>query len=535
MGNKVELTEEQKNILEADGNVVVTARPGSGKTFTIVQMIERALDKCYDYQGVIAISFTRKASRELDLRCQGRGIKKKSSFFGTIDHFYISEIIMPFSKHLFGKNLELKVESSLSEFPQYEGLQDIKNGLNEWSEKLLLQALQEGHVFLEYTGETAYYILQKAKAAKEYIKARYTHVYIDEYQDCGEIQHKIFMWLVDAGLIGVAVGDLDQAIYAFTDRYSKYLEMLLKNEKFNQFRLSKNHRCHSSIVDYSLQLLGIKQPIPDEMRVIKVSVNGNEIMLAKRIAERVNKIKVKYNVANNCDFAILCRNNGSAELISKSLGIKNKLFVDNKLDYSHHQWARFFSDILRDYFDPDVYPVDVASRYVDEEIENILFKKVHKCVDELFSVPYDALKKQVALFKKLANLLLPEFKSNDAIVELKSVLDNVEELESYRPPNADEICIMTLHKSKGLEFEIVFHMDLYDWTFPRRDIDSEEWKQTLNLHYVGITRAKKICYIMQGTKRYRSYNGDFTNASESPFLYLNNVQDYRKNLVWDKL
>ncbi len=133
--------------------------------------------------------------------------------FGTVDYssltFYISEIIMPFSKHLFGKNLELKVESSLAEFPQYEGLQDIKNGLNEWSEKLLLQALQEGHVFLEYTGETAYYILQKAKAAKEYIKARYTHVYIDEYQDCGEIQHKIFMWLVDAGLIGVAVGDLD--------------------------------------------------------------------------------------------------------------------------------------------------------------------------------------------------------------------------------------------------------------------------------------------------------------------------------------
>lgn len=533
MGNRVELTEEQRNILDAEGNVVVTARPGSGKTFTIVQMIERALDKCCDYQGVIAISFTRKASRELDLKCQRRGTKKKSSFFGTIDNFYIAEIIIPFSKHLFGKNLDLKVEKTLTDFPQYEGFRDIKNGIDAKSEKLLLQSLHDGHIFLEYTGETAYYVLLKVKAAREYIKSRYTHVYIDEYQDCGEIQHKIFLLLVDMGLVGVAVGDLDQAIYAFTHRYSKYLEMLLKNEGFKYFRLNKNHRCHSSIVDYSLQLLGIKQKIPTEMRIFKVSVSGNEISLAKRITEIADRIKEKYNVKDNCNIAILCRNNGSAELISKSLGIKNKLFVDNKLDLSHHHWARFFGDMLRDYFDPDVYPVDVVCRYVDEEIEGSLFKNVYKSVDELFDIPTDALKSKVNLFGKIATLLLPEYKSKDAIIELKSILENEEELEGYRLPNIDEVCIMTLHKSKGLEFEIVFHMDLYDWTFPRRNIDEDDWKQTLNLHYVGITRAKQACYIMQGTERYRPYNDDFVGASESPFLYLNNVQDYRKNVVWN--
>lgn len=209
------------------------------------------------------------------------------------------------------------------------------------------------------------------------------------------------------------------------------------------------------------------------------------------------------------------------------------MFVDNRLDVSHHQWARFFSDVIRDYFDTNVYPVDVASRYVDEEIESVLFKKVHKCIDELFNTPYDKLKSKISLFKKVATLIMPEFESNDAIVELKDVLDNDEEVESYRPPNSDEICIMTLHKSKGLEFEIVFHMDLYDWTFPRREISEEEWKQTLNLHYVGITRAKQVCYIMQGTKRYRPFNRDFVNAQESPFLYLNDVQKYRKNIVWN--
>lgn len=43
-------------------------------------------------------------------------------------------------------------------------------------------------------------------------------------------------------------------------------------KEFSKFHLSKNHRCHSSIVDYSLQLLGIKCMIPDDMRVLKVTV-----------------------------------------------------------------------------------------------------------------------------------------------------------------------------------------------------------------------------------------------------------------------
>lgn len=533
MGNKICLTAEQESIVSEIGNVVVTARPGSGKTFTIVQMIEKALEKCYDFQGVIAISFTKKASKELDLRCQKKGIVKKSSFFGTIDNFYISEIILPFVKHIFLKNIEMQVESNLAEFPQYEGLEDIKNGITERTEKLLLRSLEEGHIFLDISGETAYYVLHRVKQAQEYIKARYTHIYIDEYQDCGKIQHEIFMYVVNMGLVGVAVGDLDQAIYAFSNRYSKYLEMLLNDGKFKHYHLNKNHRCHDSIVSYSLQLLGIQQAVPVDMRVVKVSVLGNEISLAKRISGNIERIKIKYNVKNNSDVAILCRNKGTAELISKSLDVKNKLFIDNKLDLSHHQWARLFGDLLRDYFDKDTYAVDFVARYIDEEIDSVSFKRLHKYVDELFNVTYDNLKNRIALFRKIAAAVMPEYENNTAVVELKEVLENNDELAGYRPPDEDEICIMTLHKSKGLEFEVVFHMDLYDWIFPRHDIDDEELKQALNLHYVGITRAKKVCYIMQGSERYRAYRDDFMSAVESPFLSLNNLQNYRRSVIWN--
>lgn len=530
----MEPTPEQKRIINAKGNIVVTARPGSGKTYTIVKIIEKVLDNCDDYKGVIAISFTKKASRELEMRCKKTGIIKKSSFFGTIDNFYITEIIIPFAKHLFDKNIDFQIEQSINVFSEFTGLKYISNGLTSDIEKLLLSSLEHGYIFLEISGETAFYILNKVLQAKEYIKSRYTHVFIDEYQDCGEIQHKIFIKLVEMGLIGIAVGDLDQAIYAFTNRYSKYLELLLKNKDFSKFSLSRNHRCHDSIVRYSLQLLGIKQEIPPkkDMRVFKVKCCGNEVNIAKRISEKINNIKENYMVEKNSNIGVLCRSNGSAKKISENLSVKNKLFIDNIMDKSHYQWSRFFSDLLRDYFDKEVFPIDVASKYVDEELDRNSFIKILKILNELFETPEDSLKDRVGLFEKLAYLILPEYKKNEPIVELRQVLNDTDLLNGYRSADDDEICIMTLHKSKGLEFDVVFHMDLYDWVFPKRDISEDEYVQDINLHYVGVTRAKKVCYIMQGEKRYRAYRDDFIDAYESPFLYINNLNEYRRNISW---
>lgn len=74
-------------------------------------------------------------------------------------------------------------------------------------------------LFLEISGEIALYVLKNVPGALKYIKARYTHIFIDEYQDCGEIQHAIFLLLVSIGLKGIAVGDINQAIYGFSTRF----------------------------------------------------------------------------------------------------------------------------------------------------------------------------------------------------------------------------------------------------------------------------------------------------------------------------
>ena len=111
MSNKKEPTKEQQRIIDDNGNVAVIANPGSGKTFTIVEKIKVISEQLQSYQGVVAISFTNKASDELRLRCRNQGISVKQSFFGTIDKFYINQIIIPFARHITHKLPEFDIKN----------------------------------------------------------------------------------------------------------------------------------------------------------------------------------------------------------------------------------------------------------------------------------------------------------------------------------------------------------------------------------------------------------------------------------------
>lgn len=122
---------------------------------------------------------------------------------------------------------------------------------------------------------------------------------------------------------------------------------------------------------------------------------------------------------------------------------------------------------------------------------------------------------------KFAKLIYPEEIDNGISKELNTVLGDKENRNSFKPAT-EKVNIMTLHKSKGLEFKCVFLLDVYRWILPAEGnwLTEEDYTQSLNLHYVGITRAIEACYIMQGTKRYRSRQGDYWSTEGSPFYLL---------------
>ena len=145
-------TDEQREIIDYPGNIVVTAKPGSGKTFTIVEKIANVLPALPDYKGVIAISFTNKASDELKRRCKQRCKDTKQSFFGTIDKFYLSQIIMPFTCHITGVKNDYEVIEDIPEEGKYASLLQYDSVLTQLQKDLLIDGLYDGIVFLKYIG-----------------------------------------------------------------------------------------------------------------------------------------------------------------------------------------------------------------------------------------------------------------------------------------------------------------------------------------------------------------------------------------------
>ena len=104
--------------------------------------------------------------------------------------------------------------------------------------------------------------------------------------------------------------------------------------------------------------------------------------------------------------------------------------------------------------------------------------------------------------------------------ELIQSLENFENLEGFldhialvmeneETNEVDKVSLMTLHASKGLEFETIFLPGWEDGLFPsQRSMDQEGKKGTeeeRRLAYVGITRAKRHCTISFASNR-RVYN-----------------------------
>lgn len=435
-----EPTNEQKAILNYNGNTVVTANPGSGKTYTVVEKIGKVLHDLPSYKGIIAISFTNKASDELKKRCKRKGINAKSSFFGTIDKFYISEIIIPFASHLTHVMPEYQVVESTETEKHYSELGLITENVTKEQGALLKEALCKGKIFLNISGEMAWYIMCNVPGVRKYMQSRYSNVFIDEYQDCGKIQHDIFLALCEMGIIGVAVGDVNQAIYGFTNRFPRYLLELIGKDDFEHFELSKNHRCHPSISEYSLCLYGISKEIIEDKRIFRVSVDGNEVNIAKKIDLAIPKIKRKYNVANNNQIAILCRNNGTIKILDQAIETPHKVFAETPLDRDNSEWGRLFRSLLVAKFDQEIFPVDYAEQLFSEEYDPEKYREVLKACDIIFNSSTEELADVIIEFEKVAELVYPGKKNKKAKELLDAIIaDRIEltEIDSILSENKE--------------------------------------------------------------------------------------------------
>ena len=127
-----------------------------------------------------------------------------------------------------------------------------------------------------------------------------------------------------------------------------------------------------------------------------------------------------------------------------------------------------------------------------------------------------------------------DFENENRLENIKELLNAMREfndLENFlehvslataidRDWEGEKINLMTMHASKGLEFDVIFLPGWEEGLFPHQKSIDEKGKagveEERRLAYVGITRAKKIAYISFAMNRF--YQGNWLDCLASRFI-----------------
>ncbi|WP_313677653.1 ATP-dependent helicase [Pantoea vagans] len=535
-------THQQTNAIEYGRSMIITACPGSGKTTVIKEKIRNVTSELPSYKGVIAITFTVKASEELEMRCKKDAHDTKNSFFGTIDSFCLSEIILPFLRKVWGGDpSQCKIVKKLG-LPYSNYIRNTKNPSPTFeeidSDQGFKRLYDEGILVMNTFSGLALKIINNSLSSRRYLKSRYSHIFIDEYQDVSLSQHQLFLKLNELGLTSVAVGDIWQSIYEFRGGSSELLIELVSNkDAFKHFEINLNHRCHPSIINYASRLLDknfqlLKTP---SINVYRRRMTGNLKEIGSTISEEITTWlnENMWDLNKPKEIAILTRKQDSLILLSLGLKVNYRLYIDTPLDKIETECSTLFINLLKYKYDQKSTTQEVINKTKFKvEIEGSHLVKIRRKIKKLRAM--DSVQDLVDEFNSIAELIGLKSKKGDKTALLEIFEDEIL-LNQFRPTNDEEIQMMTLHKSKGLEFKLVLHFDMDEWSFPYREWNDQNkdipiyptLQQETNLHYVGITRAENCCILINSEKRMNSQR-NFSKSQESYFFKLEQLSDLFK-------
>ncbi|BCV29044.1 3'-5' exonuclease [Shewanella algae] len=321
----------------------------------------------------------------------------------------------------------------------------------------------------------------------------------------------------------MAVGDVQQSIYAWRGSDPKFIKELTNSpDIFEHHVVNINHRCHPSIINYASRLYNPHCPLSEtnEIRVYRKRYQGTQIDVTKQLNTSIEQAIQLKLVDSYSQIGILVRNNLSLEFLSNGLKVPFRIFDEDPLAVRNTKTCNLFSQLLRLRFDKNHHINDIIDYLRSfNDFSTSRIPSLRKLLSTISSQAGDELlNKIVEITSKILNENINEHEKE----LLRSICFDSKSLKHYMPINDAEVQIMTLHKSKGLEFEIVYHLDLYDWVHPKRkfiqgcfDVVYDDWDQELNLHYVGITRAKSYCVLVSSTNRFnRDYQIKTGNLSQ---------------------
>lgn len=482
-----QILDKQQNevINSSEDKILVAAGPGSGKTHTLVQRIKKDIVCIDDWEGIIACSFAKEASRQLE-RKLSKEIELKQSFIGTIDALVLSTIFNPYKnryiKLLGGKGHIAKLKVRFSE--QKSSASNVaKMGKNclAYERSSCLNAWKRGFCDGTYEISFAPYVLaldlfERIPEAKDYFKRLFKIIYIDEAQDLNSFQISFIKYLsFDLGLKCVLVGDKNQSIYAF--RGAKPDEFYqLTNGGFKEYKISISVRCHPSILSFANRFIG------EESSLLSVTDNRVHLEFDFTKKESFESLVGSFFILfETNEDAIKCYDYlSSRNYLAKPIVYSRPIEIDDKTFKSYY--VEIIEEILKFFFNYDnedrsfIYPLEEFRLFLSNFLDERRLRD-----DTLLGVkakPYEYVLSILSLFEERI--------ADTIVMNIRRELDDECVINHYKRSNSINR-IMTIHASKGLEADNV----IVRIKGNSRRVDNE-YKRKM---YVAFTRAKENLFI----------------------------------------
>lgn len=403
----------------------------------------------------------------------------------------------------------------------------------------------------------------------------YQYITVDEYQDTNTLQYNILKKLCSSHENICVVGDDDQSIYGW--RGAKIENILNFQSQFNNVKLVKleqNYRSVGSIlnaanilIEHNKKRLGKTLVCTkDHGEEIKLLYSNDEKKESNSICEKIKELLSNNTPAN--EIAVLFRVNALSRAIEEA-------FMREKIAYKLLSGMRFYERLeikdliaylrflantnddfslkriinrpkrgigessvkkFEEYakkekislFEALCNPNIISSKKTNREIQKFIHiihellecKNLKQLIDQFEEKIKlkDFYKEQIDAEDRVANIC--EFYANlhdkikqDGDLKLNDFLNEISLLSDQDNLDGNCVYIMSIHASKGLEFDHVFIIGLEEGFFP---VDNSDIEEERRLAYVAITRAKKQLHLSVSNSRF--YRGSRTKLFPSRFL-----------------
>lgn len=353
---------QKEAVLYLDGPCLVLAGAGSGKTRVITQKIAYLLRECgYMGRNVVALTFTNKAAREMDERVKTL-VDRKLGKGLTISTFHSLGVRLLREE---ARNAGLKPTFSILDADDAMAiiqellattdkgrLRHVQGIISLWKNALMepddaaREAITPGdveaaNVYRSYAATLAAYqavdfddliripaiLLANNEEVRTRWQNRVRYLLVDEYQDTNVCQYRLVQLLTGPRAMFTAVGDDDQAIYAWRGATIENLAKLTTDyPNLKLIKLEQNYRSVQRILAAANQVIE-KNPKLFEKKLwsdlgvgepIVVSAMDGEEHEAESIAMKISASRFERQ-AQWKDFAILYRGNHQSRILEQAL------------------------------------------------------------------------------------------------------------------------------------------------------------------------------------------------------------------------